>query len=144
MGGRFAGGVARQHPDLTTEETDGPAWVPPVMLSLLSLDGVLSAVLAAFLLPWRVSGAPFPVSVLISGLVNAALVWAALQWTLSPRVGALPLWCWLATIGALTLGGPGSDIVFGLTASGALLLLLLVVVGVLPPLMVLRRYARGR
>ncbi|MDX1875358.1 hypothetical protein SBI67_24835 [Mycolicibacterium sp. 120266] len=114
------------------------------MLSLLSLDGVLSAVLAAFLLPWRVSGAPFPVSVLVSGLVNAALVWAALQWTLSPRVGALPLWCWLATIGALTLGGPGSDIVFGLTASGAVLLLLLVVVGVLPPLMVLRRYARSR
>jgi hypothetical protein len=114
------------------------------MLSLLSLDGVLSAVLAAFLLPWRVSGAPFPVSVLISGLVNAALVWAALQWTLSPRVAALPLWCWLATIGALTLGGPGSDIVFGMTASGALLLLLLVVVGVLPPVLVLRRYARGR
>jgi hypothetical protein len=44
----------------------------------------------------------------------------------------------------LSLGGPGSDIVFGLTASGALLLLLLVVVGVVPPVLVLRRHARGR
>ncbi len=112
------------------------------MLSLLSLDGVICAVLAAFLLSWRVSGAPFPVSVLIGGAVNAALVWAALQWTVSPRIAALPLWCWLATVGALTLGGPGSDIVFGLTATGALLLLLLIVGGALPPLWVLRRHQR--
>ncbi|SCX31964.1 hypothetical protein [Mycolicibacterium fluoranthenivorans] len=114
------------------------------MLSLLCLGGVLSAVLAAFLLPWRVSGAPFPASVLASGACNAALVWAALQWTPSTRVGALPLWCWLATIGSLTLGGPGSDIVFATTASGALLLLLLIVVGTLPSVLVLRRYARSR
>lgn len=114
------------------------------MISLLCLGGLLSAVLAAFLLPWRVSGAPFPASVLAGGAVNAALVWAALQWTVSTRVGALPLWCWLATIGALTLGGPGSDIVFATTASGALLLLLLIVGGVLPPVLVLRRYARMR
>lgn len=113
------------------------------MLSLLCLGGMLSAVLAAFLLPWRVSGAPFPLSALISGAVNAALVWAALQWTLSPRIGALPLWCWLATIGALTLGGPGSDIVFATTASGALLLLLLIVVGSLPAVLVLRSRPRG-
>ena len=69
--------------------------------------------LGALLLPLYVGSIPFPISALISGLVNAALVWAALQWTAAPRVAALPLWAWLLTVAGLTLGGPGGDIVFG-------------------------------
>ena len=65
------------------------------MLTLLAVDGVISAVLAAFFLPLRLGSVPFPISALISGLLNAALVWAALQWTSSPRLAALPLWTWL-------------------------------------------------
>ena len=74
---------------------------------------MLSAVAGAFFLPLRIGSVPFPISALLSGLVNAALVWAALQLTSSPRVAALPLWCWLLTVAGLTFGGPGDDIVFG-------------------------------
>ena len=68
--------------------------------------------LAAFFLSLRLGPVPFPISALISGLLNAALVWAALQWTSSPRLAALPLWTWLATVAALTFPGPGDDAVF--------------------------------
>ncbi|WP_286149131.1 hypothetical protein [Mycobacterium sp. IS-1496] len=74
---------------------------------------MLTAVLGAFFLPLRIGTAPFPLSALIVGVVNAALVWAAYQWTDSGRVAALPLWGWLVTLAALAVGGPGEDIVFG-------------------------------
>ena len=102
---------ARQHPDLTLSPDDTRA-LRAVVLTLLAVDGVISAVLAAFFLPLRLGPVPFPISALISGLLNAALVWAALQWTSSPRLAALPLWTWLATVAGLTFPGPGDDAVF--------------------------------
>lgn len=110
-----------------------------VVLALLAVDGVLSALVGALLLPWYVGTVPFPISALISGIVNAALVWAAGHWAKSPRAAALPLWTWLFTVAALSLGGPGGDIVLGgqgLMAWGALLL---IVLGVAPPAWVLWR-----
>jgi hypothetical protein len=85
---------------------------------------------------------PFPISALLSGLVNAALVWAALQWTPSSRLAALPLWCWLLTVAGLTFGGPGDDIVFGGAGIMEYALLLLIVLGALPPALLL--YRRNR
>jgi hypothetical protein len=117
--------------------------LPPVVLSVLALDGVLSALAASFLLPLRIGSVPFPVSMVISGAVNAALVWAACDWTSSPRVAALPLWTWLATVLGLTFGGPGSDLVFGGVGVMAYAALLLIAVGALPPAAVLWRYSRG-
>jgi hypothetical protein len=101
---------------------------------------VLSAVAAAFFLPVRLGSVPFPVSALLSGLLNAALVLAALQWTSAPRLAALPLLCWLLTVAGLTLGGPGDDIVFGGVGITQYEPLLLVAVGVLPPAWVLWRH----
>jgi hypothetical protein len=101
---------------------------------------VLSAVAAAFFLPLRIGSMPFPISALLSGLVNAALVWAALQWTSSPRVAAVPLWCWLLTVAGLTFGGPGDDIVFGGSGVLAYGALLLIGLGTLPPAAVLWRH----
>jgi hypothetical protein len=127
--------IARQHPDLTP--------LRPVVLTLLAIDGVLSALAAAFFLPLRIGSVPFPISALLSGLVNAALVGAALQWTSSPRVAALPLWCWLLTVAGLTFGGPGDDIVFrgvGITEYAPLLL---IVLGALPPAWLLWRHVRA-
>ena len=46
MGGRLIGRAARQHPDLTAARHDGPAWLPPVVLFVLAVDGVLSALAA--------------------------------------------------------------------------------------------------
>ena len=113
------------------------------VLTLLAIDGVLCAILASFFLPTYLGTVPFPVSALIAGLVNAALVWAALHWTSSPRAAALPLLTWLLTVAVLSLGGPGDDIVFGgpgLMAYGALLLIAL---GTLPPAAVLWRYVNA-
>jgi hypothetical protein len=109
---------------------------------VLAIDGVLSAVAGAFLLPLRIGSVPFPISALLSGLVNAALVWAALQWTSAPRLAALPLWCWLLTVAGLSFGGPGDDIVFGGVGIMQFAPLLLIVLGALPPAALLWRHVR--
>jgi hypothetical protein len=136
VGDRVARRTARQHPHLTPLRT--------VVLILLAIDGVLSAVAAAFFLPLRIGSVPFPISALTSGLVNAALVWAALQWTSSPRVAAVPLWSWLLTVAGLTFGGPGDDIVFGGVGVMEYAPLLLIVFGAVPPAWLLYRHTRQR
>ncbi len=133
MGGRLARRRSRQHPDLT-RSPDTPR-ARAVVLALLAIDGVLSALLAAFFLPLRIGPVPFPISALISGALNVALVWVAMRWTPSPRLAALPLWTWLATVAALTFPGPGDDAVF----SAQWQLLLLIVAGALPPALLLYR-----
>jgi hypothetical protein len=131
VGARVAYRTARQHPDLTH--------LRPAVLTLLAIDGVFSAVAAAFFLQLRIGSVPFPISALISGLVNAALVWAAMQWTSNPRLAALPLWTWLLTVAGLTFGGPGDDIVFGGVGVMEYAPLMLIVLGALPPALVLWR-----
>jgi hypothetical protein len=138
VGDRLCGGSDRQHPDLTAPAFAGDRQ-RVVVLTLLALDGVLNAVAAAFFLPLYLGSIPFPVSALLSGVVNAALVWAALQWTTSPRTAALPLWTWLLTVAVLTLGGPGDDIVLGGDGIMAFAPLLLIVLGTLPPVALLWR-----
>ena len=121
----------------TDADTAGPAGT--VVLAVLAVDGVLSAVAGALLLPLYLGPVPFPVSAVVSGLVNAALVWAAGYWTESRRLAALPLWAWLATVAAFTLGGPGGDIVFGGPGIMGFSVLIFLLLGALPAAMVLRR-----
>ena len=111
----------------------------PVVLAVLAVDGVLSAVLGTLLLPMYLGAVPMPVSALLSGLVNAALVWAAGHWTGSRRLAALPLWAWLATVAGFTFGGPGGDVVFGGQGILAYSVLILLLLGAAPAFMVLRR-----
>lgn len=108
----------------------------------MAVDGVLSALAAALLLPSYIGSVPFPVSALLSGLLNAALVWAASRWTTSTRLAALPLWTWLLTVAVLSLGGPGGDVVLGGQGVMAYAALLLIVLGVAPPVWVLFRLRR--
>ncbi|WP_162464781.1 MULTISPECIES: hypothetical protein [unclassified Mycolicibacterium] len=140
MGGGFAGRSARQHPDLTPPSD---TVLGGVVLALLAVDGVISAVVGALLLPSYIGPIPLPVSALAAGALNAALVWAAMQWTDSMRVAGLPLWTWLATVVAMTFGGPGGDVIFagrGLMAYGSLIF---IAAGALPPAAMLRlRYRR--
>jgi hypothetical protein len=110
-----------------------------VVLTLLAVDGILSAIGGALLLPSYIGAIPFPISALISGLLNAALVWAAGRWTTSLRLAAVPLWTWLLTVAAMCLGGPGSDVIFGGRGVMAYSPLLLLVVGAGPPFWVLLR-----
>lgn len=149
MGYRLDYVQRRQRPDLTETKPlvasieDGGATDPAirvVVLALLAVDGVLSALAGALLLPFYIGAIPFPISGLISGLVNAALVWAASRWTRSARVAALPLWTWLLTVAVISMGGPADDIILGgsgLMAYGALLL---IVLGVTPPVLVMWRH----
>ncbi|MEH3143495.1 MAG: hypothetical protein PGN37_25770 [Mycobacterium kyogaense] len=102
------------------------------MLAVLAVDGVLSALMAVFFLPLRVGGVPVPVSAVLSGAINVALVWVALQWTSSTRLAAAPLWAWLATVLLCTFGGPGDDIVFGGVGLMEYASILLIAVGALP------------
>jgi hypothetical protein len=156
MGDRFPRRPTRQRPHLTaTKPSAGQiagiaatgladAIFRIVVLTLLAVDGVLSAIAGAVLLPIHIGSTPFPISGLISGLTNAALVWAAGQWAKSARLAALPLSTWLLTVAALTMGGPGGDII--LSGPGVLVFspLLLLVLGLAPPVWVLfRRRARS-
>ncbi|BBX62944.1 hypothetical protein MSAS_21180 [Mycobacterium saskatchewanense] len=148
MGHRLDTLQHRQRSDLTATEARTPSLedtgatdpaIRFVVLALLAVDGVLSALAAALLLPSYIGSVPFPISGLLSGLLNAALVWAAGRWTRSSRVAALPLWTWLLTVAVISMGGPGDDVILGgqgLMAYGALLLLVL---GVAPPVWVLWR-----
>ena len=120
-------------------DADAGARIGTVVLALLAVDGVLSAVAGALLLPLYIGPVPFPVSALVSGLVNAALVAAAGYWTDSRRLAAVPLWTWLATVAAFTLGGPGGDIVFGGPGIMGFSVLLFLLLGALPAALVLRR-----
>ncbi|MBV8785168.1 MAG: hypothetical protein JOZ00_00580 [Mycobacterium sp.] len=152
MGDRLDSLQRRQRSDLTETKPraasveDAGASDPAirfVVLALLAVDGVLSALAGAMLLPLYIGSIPFPISGLISGLVNAALVWAAGRWTRSPRLAALPLWTWLLTVAVISMGGPADDVILGgrgVLAYGALLL---IVLGVTPPVWVLWRHNRS-
>lgn len=132
MGGRLIGGNARQHPDLNERPSSAARLA---VLGLLAFDGVVSAVAGVLLLPIFVGTIPLPISALICGVVNAALVWAAVQWTTSPRLAGLPLWAFLLTLLLLMLGGPGGDMMFdGLTSAVVMILF-----GAAPPAYVLWR-----
>lgn len=104
-----------------------------MVLSLLAIDGVLCAVTTALLLPASLGQNPFPISALVGGLVNLVLVWAALHWTPSLRVAALPLWSWLLTVAVMSLGGPGGDMIFAGRDALAYRVLLMILLGSAPP-----------
>lgn len=148
MGGGLAGVAARQHPDLTpaksrvVEHDDADPVLAGIVLTLLAVDGIISAVVGALLLPTYIGTVPVPISAVISGAVNVALVWAAMHWSDSLLRAGLPLWTWLATVVAMTFGGPGNDYIFagyGIYAYGALIF---ITVGALPAAWLLRRRFR--
>ena len=153
MGYRLHTLPSRQRPDLTETKPraasaeDGAAIDPAirfVVLTLLAVDGILSALAGALLLPSYIGSIPFPISALISGLLNAALVWAAGRWARSPRMAALPLWTWLLTAAVISIGGPGDDVILGGQGLMRYSALLLIVLGVAPPVWVLWRRSRQR
>ena len=102
-----------------------------------------SAIAGTFLLPLYLGPVPLPLSALVCGLLNAALVWAARQWTDSLAVGRA------AAVGVAGGGGgvhPGRSRWGrrlrgpGIMAYSVLIFLLL---GALPAAAVLRRMPDG-
>ena len=143
---RFAVG---QRPDLTGIESRGGRidtvgasgrLIQVIVLTLFAVDGVLSAIGGALFLPSYIGSIPFPVSALASGLLNAALVWAASRWTSRNLLAALPVWTWLLTVFVMARPGPGGDVIFagrGIMAYSPFLLL--AAGGLLPFWVLLRR-----
>jgi hypothetical protein len=123
--------AAGQHPDLTVFRFG--------VLALLAVDGVLSAIGGALFLPSYIGAIPFPISALVSGVVNAALVWLAGRWTTSARVAALPLWTWLLAVLFMCQTGPGGDVIFAGRGVMAYGLLFLLAAGLAPSVWVLWR-----
>lgn len=82
------------------------------VLSLLAIDGVISAILGIALLNLRVGATPAPLGLLVSAVFNVVLVWCALEWAPSRRWAGVPIWAFLAIVTILTFGGPGGDVVF--------------------------------
>ena len=153
MGGHVHRFAVGQRPDLSATASrlrkidDTGAADPAIrilVLTVLAVDGVISAVGGAFLLPSYIGSIPFPVSALISGLLNGALVWAAGRWTTSTRLAALPLWTWLLTVAAMGWGGPAHSVIYGGRSVLAYSPLWVLVAGAVPPYWVLlrRRIAR--
>jgi hypothetical protein len=146
VGGRLNCRRARQHPDLTgPEPTDDSrrksvdAVLRIVVLTLLAVDGVISAVLGAVFLQVHIGRTPFPISALISGLVNMLLLWVGLQWTPSVRLAALPVWTFLLTLAVTTFGGPGGDVLFGGPGFDEWSAAVLLILGVLPAVVLVWR-----
>lgn len=117
------------------------------LFAVLLVDTVLLAILELFFLPLRFSGAilpalgsaPFPVTVLLALVTTPLLVSTAAR-LVRPRLAALPLLLWLASLLVFGVLGPGGDHV--LVADWRMLLLLLC--GALPAAAVLgRTLARG-
>jgi peptidoglycan biosynthesis protein MviN/MurJ (putative lipid II flippase) len=121
-----------------------------VIFVLLAVDGVISAVLGALFLQIHLGPAPFPLSALLSGLLNALLVWVGLQWTASGRLAAMTVWTWLLTVAVMMSWGEGGlpatwfgaffdDTLFGGPGFDQYSALVLLVLGILPPAVVLLR-----
>lgn len=112
------------------------------LFALLLVDTVLLATIELFFLPLRFSGAilpalgsaPFPVTVLLALVTTPLLVRTSAR-LVRPRLAALPLLLWLATLVVLGVLGPGGDRV--LVADWRTLLLLLC--GALPAAALLGR-----
>ena len=112
------------------------------LFALLLVDTVLLAIIELFFLPLRFSGeilpalgsAPFPLSVLLALVTTPLLVRTSAR-LVRPRIAALPLLLWLATLLVLGVLGPGGDHV--LVADWRMLLLLLC--GALPAAAILGR-----
>jgi hypothetical protein len=120
---------------------------------LLAVDGVISAVLGAFFVQSYLGSVPFPASALLSGLLNALLVWVGLQWTDSGRVAATALWTWLLTVAVMMAWGEGGlpatlfgdvfdDSLFGGPGFDQVSALVLLILGIVPPAVVLSKRAR--
>ncbi|NUS45504.1 MAG: hypothetical protein HOQ24_17660 [Mycobacteriaceae bacterium] len=99
-----------------------------VVLALLVLDGFVTAVLEVLYLPTYLGQYPFPLSVALAAVLNAALVFAAA--TVAAGSGlrmAAPLIAWITGLACCAFAlAPGGSILLTAGMSGRALLLLIV------------------
>lgn len=79
-------------------------------VAVLVFDGFLAGILSVFFLPTYLGSVQFPISALLGGIANVALILAARKvaersiWVASPLIG------WSIAVVLCILGGPGNDV----------------------------------
>ncbi|AMY54405.1 hypothetical protein HQO38_09900 [Rhodococcus fascians] len=79
-------------------------------VAVLVFDGFLSGILSVFFLPTYVGSVQFPISALLGGIANVALVLAARKVAERPIWVASPLLGWFVAVVLCMFGGPGNDV----------------------------------
>ena len=79
-------------------------------VSVLVFDGFLSGILSVVFLPTYLGSMQFPISALLGGIANVALIVAARKVAERPIWVASPLLGWFAAVVLCMLGGPGGDV----------------------------------
>jgi hypothetical protein len=116
----------------------GSAERASTLVTLLTVDAALLAMMELFFLTLSVGAVPVPVSPLVALVSTPWLVHAAGQ-VGGPRAAAAPLLAWTFVVAVLGLAGPGGDVLLVADWSS----LALVVCGLLPAAFVLGRVLRG-
>ncbi|MET0196881.1 hypothetical protein CH289_15430 [Rhodococcus sp. RS1C4] len=98
-------------------------------LAVLIFDGFLCGVLSILFLPTYLGSVPFPVSALLAGAANVALLFAARKVAEEPVAVASPLIAWFVAVLLCMFGGPGGDVLLLADWRTAVLLL----GGLVPP-----------
>lgn len=79
-------------------------------VAVLVFDGFLAGILSVFFLPAYLGPVQFPISALLGGIANVALVLAARKVAERPIWVASPLIGWFAAVAVCMFGGPGGDV----------------------------------
>ncbi|CCQ15401.1 putative uncharacterized protein [Rhodococcus sp. AW25M09] len=79
-------------------------------VAVLVFDGFLSGILSVFFLPTYLGSVQFPISAVLGGIANVALIMAARKVAERPIWVASPLAGWFVAVAACMFGGPGGDV----------------------------------
>lgn len=79
-------------------------------VAVLVFDGFLAGILSVFFLPAYLGPVQFPISALLGGIANVALVLAARKVAERPIWVASPLIGWFGAVALCMFGGPGGDV----------------------------------
>lgn len=86
------------------------ALVSGATVAVLVFDGFACGVLSVFFLPTYLGSVQFPISALLGGVANVALVLAARKVAERRIAVAAPLIGWFVAVVLCMLGGPGGDV----------------------------------
>ncbi|MFI5719913.1 hypothetical protein [Nocardia sp. NPDC051750] len=81
----------------------------PVIIAVLMLDAVIALILEVLYLPLYIGAVALPITALLAGPVNLALVWAVATVNTRLSVLFLPVGAWLAAFLIAASRGPGGD-----------------------------------
>lgn len=91
------------------------------VLALLTFDGALLGAFGLLFTPIYSGGFPVPMGVAFTVLILPWLVWRVGELDPRPGPAAAPVVAWFVVVAALSLGGPGGDVMIEVSWQTALL-----------------------